>query len=338
MSPAGLANVCCGVTSFPHDALVRSIFGQPRHAAAELRAVLPAPIVAELDLRTLAPLDGSFVDDELRASCADLLFKVELRRGRRLVYVLFEHQRKPDRRMPSRLLHYLHQIWTRHAARHPSDRELPPIVPVVIYNGSRPWPWPRDFAGALGLPAPLRATFGRRLLDFEFALDDLARVTDRQLLARAMDAVARIALVALRNAGVEPRLATHVAAVMKTLHRDLRGPGVVAALAQIVSYVLEVGKERPRDVRRILAAALPPSYRSSVMTTADMLRAEGHTEGRTEGLLEARRESLLEMLAVRFGPLTASTRRRIKAAPSEQLIPWLRRGAVAQRLAEVFSA
>ncbi len=56
------------MTSKPHDALFRAIFGLPCHAAAELRAVLPAAVVAELDLETLTPLDGSFVDEELRAA------------------------------------------------------------------------------------------------------------------------------------------------------------------------------------------------------------------------------------------------------------------------------
>jgi hypothetical protein len=46
------------VTSTPHDALVRAIFGQPHYAAQELLAVLPPRVVARLRLETLAPIGG----------------------------------------------------------------------------------------------------------------------------------------------------------------------------------------------------------------------------------------------------------------------------------------
>ncbi len=338
MSPAGLANVLWDVTPTPHDALFRSTFGQPRHAAAELRAVLPAPVLAELALDTLAPLDGAFVDGELRSSCVDLLFDVKLRTGGSgLVYFfVIEHQSKPDRQMPLRLLQYMTQVWTRHAARHRAGKRLPPIVPVLIHHGAKPWPWPRDFRSMLTLPKPLGTALGPRLLDFEFVIDDLARLTDAELLARTMDGIARLVLVALHDANVKPHLFVHVAAAMKALHRDLRGPGVVRALAQLVRYVLDVGKDPPDEVRAALAAALPSTYRSSVMTTADQLRAQGRTEGKTEGRLEARREDLLELLSIRFGPLGATARRRIEKANLGQLIAWLRRFVIAKSVTDVF--
>ncbi len=338
MSPAGLSNVLWDVTPTPHDALFRATFGQPRHAAAEQRAVLPAPVLAELALDTLAPLDGSFVDGELRSSCADLLFDVKLRTsGSGLVYFLIEHQSKPDRQMPLRLLQYMTQVWTRHAARHRAGARLPPIVPVLIHHGPKPWPWPRDFRSAMTLRKPLGTALGPRLLDFEFVLDDLTRLTDAELLARTMDGIARVVLVALHDANVKPHLFIHVAAAIKAVQRDLRGPGLVQALARLVRYVLDVCKDPPDKVRAALAAALPSTYRSPVMTTADQLRAQGKTEGRTEGQLEARREDLLDLLSIRFGPLGVTARRRIEKAKLEQLSRWLRRGVIARSVTDAFA-
>ena len=69
------------MSTTPHDALFRAIFSQPSHAKAELQAVLPSELQTLLRLDTLAPLAGSFVDASLRATCADLLFSVELRDG-----------------------------------------------------------------------------------------------------------------------------------------------------------------------------------------------------------------------------------------------------------------
>ena len=93
------------MNSTPHDALFRAIFGQPQHAAAELWAVLPPQVAASLDLGSLVPMDASFLDEQLRASAADLGFAARFRDGSpaRLLF-LMEHQSTPDRRLPLRLL------------------------------------------------------------------------------------------------------------------------------------------------------------------------------------------------------------------------------------------
>ncbi|MBM4015880.1 MAG: Rpn family recombination-promoting nuclease/putative transposase [Planctomycetes bacterium] len=59
----------------PHDLLFRSIFRLPRHAAAELGEVLPREFRERIDLATLTRVEGSFVDEALRASSSDLLFR-----------------------------------------------------------------------------------------------------------------------------------------------------------------------------------------------------------------------------------------------------------------------
>lgn len=314
----------------PHDALFRATFSQPRHAAAELRAVLPAALLARLDLSALTAVEASFIDEELRGSCADLLFRVPLRTGgAAFVYCLIEHQSTPDQQMPLRLLAYMTRIWERHAREHLGDATLPPIVPLLIHQGPRPWPWPTRFRHALVESPELRGPLGVRLLDFDFIVDDLACISDELLLARGMDAIARLTLLALRHARAKPRLADHVAAAMATLRDDLRGPSTVPALAQLVRYVLEVGEGPPANVRATLAAALHPDQRSSVMSTADLLRAEGR--------VEARRETLQEILEIRFGAIDQSLRERIATASIEQLVVWIRRSAVANSVASVFT-
>jgi hypothetical protein len=81
------------VTSTPHDALVRGIFGEPRFMAEELRSVLPRELLATLQLDSLTLVEGSFIDESLRETSADLLFAVGLRgAGTGFVHVLFEHQ------------------------------------------------------------------------------------------------------------------------------------------------------------------------------------------------------------------------------------------------------
>ena len=53
--------------------MFRFVFGEPAHAASELRAVLPAALADRLDLASLRPVNGSFVDEELTTRHADVL-------------------------------------------------------------------------------------------------------------------------------------------------------------------------------------------------------------------------------------------------------------------------
>ena len=92
----------------PHDRLFRKVFSEPAEAAGLLRAYVPAWLAGTLDWSSLTLMPDSYVDDELQASESDLLYAVEqrpdaaapgeARRSLRL-YLLFEHQSRPDRLM-----------------------------------------------------------------------------------------------------------------------------------------------------------------------------------------------------------------------------------------------
>lgn len=83
--------------SGPHDLFARYTFGHPERAAAELRAVLPAHVVSEVDWSSLRREPVSVVDPELRETESDLLFTARLHTGQSLLlYVLLEHQSSVD--------------------------------------------------------------------------------------------------------------------------------------------------------------------------------------------------------------------------------------------------
>jgi len=61
------------ISDSPHDKLFKTAFEDVKDAAAELQSVLPGALVARLELGTLAPVPGTFVDEALRGSHSDLL-------------------------------------------------------------------------------------------------------------------------------------------------------------------------------------------------------------------------------------------------------------------------
>ena len=81
----------------PHDKLFKHLLGERENAASFLGSNLPESIVRHLALDSLEVLQASFIDAQYVQSEADLLFSVSVAGHTGFVYVLLEHQSKPDR-------------------------------------------------------------------------------------------------------------------------------------------------------------------------------------------------------------------------------------------------
>jgi hypothetical protein len=59
---------------------------------------------------------------------------------------------------------------------------------------------------------------------------------------------------------------------------------------------------------------------------------------RAEGRLEGRRETLLELLEIKFGPVDPAVRTRIESASLEQVTAWMHRIVVVATVGAVFES
>ena len=91
-------------------------------------------------------MSADFVSRDLRhPRHGDLLWRIRFRDGRRLyLMLLLEFQATVDRAMAARMLTYTGLLYERLAADGALRRRgtLPPVLPVVIYNGRRRWTAP----------------------------------------------------------------------------------------------------------------------------------------------------------------------------------------------------
>jgi hypothetical protein len=124
----------------PHDKLFRTVFADHGEAAALLRAHLPESLARDLRWSTLTLQDRSFVDPDLRDTESDLLFSIRRKAGAppAWLYVLVEHQSRPDRWIRFRLLKYCCRIWDRSRAQFPRERRLRPHRPPGLLPGAGP--------------------------------------------------------------------------------------------------------------------------------------------------------------------------------------------------------
>ncbi len=131
--------------SSPARPRVRFVFSQVEHARATLHELVGEELAAELDWSTLRVEPGTYVEEALLGSMSDLVFSACFRGSARraLVYLLWDHQRQPDRMMPLRLHNYggraLHDYTQRGDA---IPGYVPTLIPILVYQGPGEWPGP----------------------------------------------------------------------------------------------------------------------------------------------------------------------------------------------------
>jgi predicted transposase YdaD len=332
----------------PHDALVKAIFARPEHAAGYLRHLLRPALAARLDWSTLRHCSGSYVDQALRARHSDLLFSVTCDGAEVLVYLLLEHQSTDDPLMAFRVLVYLVRIWEEVLRAKPGTARLPAIVPLVLHHSDAGWTSPTAFESLIDLAPDALAAFAPHIPHFRFILDDLRAETDDALHARAMTALARLALFCLRHAREPWVLVRELARWLDVVREARAAPGGREAMELIWRYIFVTSNPaRPKDLVERLLAVVGVEAREDVVTIADWLeeqgrqkgikagREEGRTEGRVAGREEALRGTLRKQLRARFGLLSDAAAARIQAAGPDQLDAWLDRVVIAASLDEV---
>ena len=274
----------------PHDNLFRKTFADPREAAGLLCPVLPAEFRDRIDWNTLAPVDASFVDDELRRSEADLLFKAAFGASHDplWIYVLLEHQSTPDRLMPFRMLKYCMGIWDAQLRETPQGM-LHPIVPVVFYQGASHWNHSTRFDDLF--PEPQRRL--PWMVRFEHYMLDQTRLGPGDVGGDLKGRIARLAMMAAC------RQELHAAIEMVAqLLLELRSAGEGEYAGTVGHYLLNTQDDKEIQLLQDHWQRLGGSPEGGIMSYAQQLieqgRELGREQGRAQGEAKGREEGRAE--------------------------------------------
>lgn len=162
--------------SFPHDKLWKTSLSDVRIAIDYFRQYLPISIFQNLELASLSLCSTTYVDNALRVTQSDVLYKARIAQQDSYLYLLSDQQTEPDRMMPWRLLDYNMGIWRNHLKENRSQ-ELPLIVNIVFYNGQKPYCHPLDIRALFAAPEE----FVNLVWNQPFILLDLNKITDEEM-------------------------------------------------------------------------------------------------------------------------------------------------------------
>jgi predicted transposase/invertase (TIGR01784 family) len=273
---------------------------------------LPEGILGKLDLNTFVVENTRLIDEKLVETESDLLVRTSLGGAPALIYILIEHKSYADRWAVFQLLKYMMRLWDKERVKSAAGKNLPIIVPVLLYHGTRKWRLPIDFPSYFAMQDELKAYVPA----FRPILIDLQGMEDQDLPGSAMiQAVLKTLKYSRRN------LRMYLEEILRgvsTVPMDERHRAFTTALLR---YIVIGGSDvDEQDVDRAVRSLGMREVTEEYMTVAEQLiergKREGILEGKREGILEGKKGSLLHQLSQKFGTVSEADEQRIMSTKS----------------------
>lgn len=328
-----------------HDLGYKQLFAHPEMVRDLLAGFTRLTCFRNLSASAFERVNGSFVSEHYSERHTDMLWRVRLDDHVLYVYLLLEFQSHAERWMALRMQVYVGLLYQDLVKRHEFSvgGSLPPVLPVVFYNGTSPWRAPDELRNLVCVPPAGLEMFQasqRYLLIDQRALDPEQLVAGRNLVS----ALFRIELSDSPQTLME---------VLGSLGAWLCGAEQAALRRSLASWIERLHRREMGKDLDVLAFweqdDMGERFQRKFATWADYLAdqgmqkglAAGREEGRQEGLqegLQTVRGVLRKLLQRRFGPLPAPADVRIDDAGMEECARMLAYAAEASSLDEVLKA
>jgi len=251
--------------------------------------------VERLDFDSLERVNASYVTDDLRERHDDVVWRVRFAGDWLYVYMLLEFQSSVDRFMALRVLTYvalLYQDLVRLKQLGPSGR-LPPVVPIVLYNGEKPWSAVRRIEDLVEETPGKLERYRPRI---EYLLVDESAYGDGEL-SSSRNLVA--ALFGLEKSRTPAALTETLA----RLFEWLKEPSHASLRRSFAVFLNRVYFKRRDGIAETIASARDPEeLRNMLAKNVENWERAAVERGREQGREEERRNLARRMLARNMDP------------------------------------
>ena len=338
-----------------HDHSYKLLFSHPEMVADLLRGFVREEWINELDFSTLEKVNGSYVSDDLRERHDDVIWRIRLGKEQAdkaewlYVYLLLEFQSSVDWFMAVRIMTYVGLLYQDliKSETIKTGGQLPPILPMVLYNGEPLWQAPVDIADLI---TPIPGGLERYRPHLHYLLLDEGRYHEHELaelrnLAAALfrlenshtpEDVQQVlrALIIWLQSPQQSHLRRAFTVWLKRVFLPGRMPDVEFDEIQDLQEVTNMLSERVKNWTKNWEQQGIEKGRQQGWQQG---RQQGRQEGRQEGKLEGEMDLLLHLLEWRFGTVNEMFNVRVKQADSPTLQRWSKRILTAQTIEEVFA-
>ena len=312
------------------DASYKLLFSAPEVVRDLVLGFIPDAWLHSLDYSTLEKMPGSYITDDLRQRADDVVWRVKADGEWMYLYLLIEFQSSVDSWMAVRIMTYVGLLYQDLIRRSevPGGKRLPPVLPIVLYNGDAKWTAATDIATLIPKVPGLVAKYLPKL---EYLLIDENQYAEADL-------------AELKNL---------VAAIIRIEHPE--NEQALLTLIDLVNELLQGNAELKRTFAIWIRAVLLRQSKDSLvlpkvqdlkelkMTLAERFdqwarnyEQKGIEKGLEQGIEKGEALLLQRQLTRRFGTLPSDVVGRIAGATAAQLEQWGDRVLDAASLEEVF--
>ncbi len=138
-----------------YDGSYHKLFSYPAMIEDLIKNFVAEDWVAQLDFSTLERVNAKFHTDIGDRREGDIIYKIRTFSGiTTYLYIMIEFQSSPNHWMAVRMLTYVGLLW-QHLIKEnqiSANQKLPPVFPLVLYNGERQWKSSQQLKPLMDLP------------------------------------------------------------------------------------------------------------------------------------------------------------------------------------------
>ncbi len=292
--------------------------------------------VYEIDFDSIEPYPTEFISRSFKKRFSDLIYRVKIKNIETYIIILIEFQSKDNIYMPLRLLTYICLFLEDLIKRRKKSKQnissaggyLPPILPVVFYNGEKPWRYATNTSSLFFSLPETFTNIEKYIPNFEFLLIDTANISDTELTSKEQSILANM-FCAERYGNIQKSLEYFGKAIKYIKTND-------HLLSIATTWFIMLMEDKGYSEAEIQAIA---DYVNNVGVDLEMLNSrliKARNEIRLEGKLEGEAESLIKQLKFKFGTIDDLTESKITQANHEQLDKWLLKILTINELSQLF--
>lgn len=280
----------------PHDTAYKYLLSSKKLFVQLLRSFVQKGWVDDVNEANLEPVPHSFIHPDFKKKEADLVYSVQVNGQEVLFYFLVELQSRVDYRMAYRLLLYQVEVWRFWMSKQEEKKtkqksfRLPPIVPIVLYNGKRRWTASRQFRQVIAR----EQLFGSQLIDFEYLLIDVVRYKQEDLLELTNTIGAVFYIDQARDKNELLNRLEQLTDIVKVLPEEERD--------RLFTWMDRIVSRKLRGSRKSITEFIHKTGGTtmSLEQTLDAIERKAKKEGKKEGKEEVAKHMLAEGANVAF--------------------------------------
>jgi predicted transposase/invertase (TIGR01784 family) len=259
----------------PHDGYFKKLFEDKEQARSFFLNYLPDPVKAHIDLTFIELEKESFVDEQLKKFFSDLIYKIKIKGKPSYLYILIDHKSSPDHLIAFNLARYVIKIWEREIKK---KSKLPAVIPCVFYHGKDQWKVGLRLADLCeDSPSPLN----KYMLDFEYLLIDIARLSDESIKGTSKLVLGlRILKHIFDNPDELEQILNQNGDLLREIWQDEHGKEFLETFLRYL-FTTEI---EPDTTRKVFINNISPSGGDFVMSTAEKLIKQGIEQGLEKGI------------------------------------------------------